>query len=332
MKALIIGYGSMGKRRIRLLQQLNPAVDIICLDSHPERKKQIQADGFVQASDFEAAIASQPELAFVCTPPGNHANIILDLAARGIHVFCELNLTDTGYEEIQAVAAGSHAVVFMSGTMLYDKRIQCIDRFVKQSEKPLAYLYHVGQYLPDWHPWEDYRDVFISREETNGVREIFAVQLPWIIETFGRIDVVSVNSQKCTGLDLAFDDCVIANFRHTNGNIGVFTADTVSRKAVTSMEVFGEDLYLFWQGHNDDLYLFDTETGKQQAVHAYETVQHQEGYSEYIVENRYADEIRDFLDAVYKHKKPKYSLEQDRYTLSIIDQIEEQIKTAGMEG
>ena len=33
MKALVIGYGSMGRRRIRLLRGLVENVDIVCVDS-----------------------------------------------------------------------------------------------------------------------------------------------------------------------------------------------------------------------------------------------------------------------------------------------------------
>lgn len=323
MKALIIGYGSMGRRRIRLLSSIVDDVEYICVDNNSDRMAQIRDAGFQAYDRLEDALKEGPDVAFVCTSPGHHAELILSLIEHGIHVFTELNLIDTKYDLIVDEAEKSGITVFMSGTMLYDKRIAAIDAIVKNQAKPLTYIFHVGQYLPDWHPWEQYQDFFASRKETNGVREIYAVQLPWIINTFGPIRSVTAVSQKCSALDIDYQDSVIATFQHENGNIGVFTVDTLSRKATTRLEVFGEDMHVFWDGHNDDLYTFDLDKKRLLPVTVYESLGHADGYSDNITEDRYRDEIQNFLDVVYNGDKPKYSLQQDQYTLKIIDKIED---------
>lgn len=322
MKVLVAGYGSMGRRRIRLLRQIYPEIKIVCVDSNPERLEQIKNDGLEGYTDLKTAISKQPEIAFVCTSPEHHAEIILELVESGIHVFTELNLASTDYNKIIETAGKKGVIVFMSSTMLYDKRINYINEAVEKETQPLIYIYHVGQYLPDWHPWENYKDFFAGKKETNGVREIFAIQLPWIIDTFGPIESVSANGQKCTNMDIDYNDSIIASIKHKSGNIGVFIADIVSRKATTYLEVIGENIHIFWYGHNDDLFLFDMEEKRLKAVPIYDSIEHMEGYSDNIIENRYLDEIREFLRCVYKQGKPHYSLEKDAYTLSIIDRIE----------
>ena len=322
MKALIVGYGSMGRRRIRLLQKLINDVDIIAVDSNPERVKQAEEAGVKPYTDLQKALEEKPDIAFVCTSPGHHAEIILKLLECNVNVFTELNLVDKDYDKIISLANEKKRVVFMSSTMLYNKMINKIEEYVKKTTKPLTYIYHIGQYLPDWHPWESYKDFFIGKKETNGVREIFAIQLPWIINTFGNIKSVTSNSQRCTGLDIEFNDSIIADMRHENGNIGVFLADTVSRKAITSLEIVGEELHLFWHGHNDDLEIYNLETKEVEKISVYDSIEHTDGYADNIIENQYTDEIKDFLSAVYEGTEPKYSIEKDRYTLAIIDQIE----------
>lgn len=323
MKALVVGYGSMGRRRIRLLRKICKDVEIICVDNCSERLQQINDGGFKGYSDIESALEKKPEIAFVCTSPGNHASIILRLVEHGIHVFTELNLIATDYDKIIRQAQEKNVVVFMSSTMLYDKRICSIDRLVKKEGKPLTYIYHVGQYLPDWHPWESYKDFFAGKKQTNGVREICAIQLPWLVNTFGMIESISVNRNKITGLDIDFCDSIMVSMQHENGNMGIFVADIVSRKATTYLEIIGEDIHLFWYGHNEDLYLFDLENKELKAVTGYAEEEHIEGYADNIIENRYFDEIQDFLDVIYKSATPKYSLEKDKYILSAIDKIEE---------
>lgn len=321
MKVIVVGYGSMGRRRIRLLSRLISDCEILCVDSNDTRRRQALGDGYECVSDLQDAIAQGGDIAFVCTSPGHHAEIILQLLEAKIHVFTELNLIDTEYSKIIALSEEKNTVVFMSSTMLYDKQIQEIDRLVKATSKPVSYIYHVGQYLPDWHPWEDYKNFFIGKKETNGVKEIYAIQLPWIINTFGEIKDVTSIKEKCTNLDIDFEDTIISTFQHVNGNVGVFVADTVSRKAITSLEVIGEDIHLFWNGCNDGLCFFDTEIGKLCQINCYDKVEHEQGYADNIIENRYSDEIQDFLNAVKGVSLPRYSLEKDKYTLSIIKRI-----------
>jgi predicted dehydrogenase len=322
MKALIVGYGSMGRRRIRLLQQLVEGIEIICVDSNPERKKQATESGLKVFDNLSTAIEEKPDIAFVCTSPGHHSEIILTLVNAEINVFTELNLISDDYDRIISTIQEKEVTVFMSSTMLYNKQIQKIDELVKSTNKPVTYIYHIGQYLPDWHPWESYKDFFIGKKETNGVREILAIQLPWIINTFGKISKVNTNAQRCTKLDIDFNDSIVSNFMHENGNIGVFVADTVSRKATTSLEVIGEDLHIIWHGHNDDLQVYNIETKELETISMYENIEHREGYADNIIENQYSDEIQDFLNAVSKGTTPRYSIAQDKYTLSVIDEIE----------
>lgn len=322
MRALIVGYGSMGRRRIRIIKELIADVAIICVDSNPVRQEEAKGAGYKVYGHLSQIMAEKPDIAFVCTPPGHHAEIILYLVNAGIHVFSELNLIDDYYEEIHERSLIKDVKVFMSSTLLYDRQIEEIGKTVRAVSKPLTYIYHVGQYLLDWHPWESYKDFFIGQKETNGVREIFAIQLPWIIDVFGKIDTLSAFGQKCTELDIEFDDSITVNIKHKNGTIGVFVADVVSRKTTTSLEIIGEDLHLFWNGHNDDLFIYDLQAKQLRNIQGYESEVHVEGYADTIIENQYKDEVRNFLDVVYKGAKPRYSLKQDKYTISIINQIE----------
>ncbi|MCO7111156.1 hypothetical protein NIA69_21115 [Gemmiger formicilis] len=41
--------------------------------------------------------------------------------------------------------------------MLYRRETQYIKQQVAEFGKPVHYIYHIGQYLPDWHPWENYK-------------------------------------------------------------------------------------------------------------------------------------------------------------------------------
>lgn len=320
-KILVVGYGSMGRRRIRLTRELLPNAKFICVDSNEQRHIKAREDGHISVSSIDSGLEFSPDMAFVCTSPGHHADIILKILEAGVHVFTELNLTSDSYGLIKETAEKNNAVVFVSSTLVYKRQMEIFKKNVRDQVKPLIYIYHVGQYLPDWHPWESYKDFFIGKKETNGIREILAIQLPWLVNTFGRVKDIKVSCQNCTELDIDFPDAVILNLIHENGCIGSFVVDVTSRKAITRLEIIGEDLHIFWDGHNDDLRILNLETKKMEHLQVYDTEQHIEGYSDNIAEEPYRDEIKEFIGAM-EGKPVRYGLEDDEYILSLIDKIE----------
>ncbi|MBR3149661.1 MAG: Gfo/Idh/MocA family oxidoreductase [Eubacterium sp.] len=322
MKALIVGYGSMGKRRARILRELYPDVSVLCTDSNPEKIAQANENGHVWCGSVDEAIEQKPDMAFICTSPGNHAPLIIKLLENRINIFTEITLTADRYDLIIETAKKNNAKAFISSSMLYDEQICAITNEVVSQTKPLTYIYHVGQYLPDWHPWEKYTEFFASKKETNGVREIYAIQLPWVINAFGEIQKVNAVSTKCTDLEFDFPDTYTAQFRHENGNIGTFTADITSRKATVYLEVLGEDLHLVWNGKPDGLKKYNFDTKEFEQIKTYDSVIKNSSYADVILENRYIDEIKDFVSFVIEGTEPKYSFDKDKVTLSVIDKIE----------
>ena len=322
MKALIVGLGSMGKRRIRLLKGIDPSIEIIGVDTWDERRAQVEEMGHRTFGSIAEAAEENPDVAFVCTAPLSHYAILKELLTYKINSFTELNLVKDGYEELMELAKANDTVLFLSSTMLYRGEINFILDEVKKYEKPVSYIYHIGQYLPDWHPWESYKNFFVGNKRTNGCREIFGIEMPWLIEAFGKVtDVYSV-SNKVTDLDIDFDDRYFVTLTHESGARGVLSVDVVCPKAVRNLEVYGEGLHLFWEGNPKALWKFNNETKEKEFINTYVTFEHDSRYSDNIVENAYVDEMQNFLNVVKGTETAKYSFEKDLYTISVMDKIE----------
>ena len=321
MKVCVIGLGSMGKRRIKLLRLLFDNLAIIGIDSNGERAKIVANEYGIKCFSTLSDISEKLDCAFVCTSPQFHAPIIRECLQKNIHIFSEINLVDDLYDENIKLAKQKEKVLFLSSTPLYKEEMQIINSRVKENGKPCAYQYHVGQYLPDWHPWDNLKDFFVSNKETNGCRELLGIELPWIQNTFGKIKNVHAVRTKLTDLKLDFPDTYLIQIEHLNGNIGSLTVDVVSRQAVRRLEVFNENLYLRWDGTPETLYEKDIVSGELKQVSAGKYI-HEKGYSESINEYAYMKEIEDFFEAI-KGKETLYSFEKDKEILRIIDEIEE---------
>ena len=153
MKLLIVGLGSMGKRRARLSKGIDAALHIVGVDTAEARRAEACTLGLADAAYptiAEAVAAEHPDAALVCTAPLSHAAVIGELLDSDLPVFTELNLVGDGYAENMAKAAAKNLPLFLSSTMLYRRETQYIKQQVQAFGKPVHYIYHIGQYLPDY--------------------------------------------------------------------------------------------------------------------------------------------------------------------------------------
>ena len=324
-KIIIVGLGSMGKRRLRLIKQISDEFEIIGVDSNKSRIEEVEKQfGICCKECIEDALKEGDiQSAFVCTSPLSHHAIIKTLLENDLNVFTEINLVNEGYEELIDLAKQKHKVLFLSSTFLYRNDIHKISEYVKNER--VNYIYHTGQYLPDWHPWESFKDFFVSDVRTNGCREIMTIEFPWLIDCFGKISNISVTGDdKLSKLELGYRDNYLLMIEHENGNKGIIAIDVVARKARRTLEVYNENIQIFWDGTPQSLMIYDKEEKCLRAVKTYNSVEKDSRYTENIIENAYSDEIIAFLHQVETGKtdKTRYSFEKDLYTLKWIDRIE----------
>ena len=164
--------------------------------------------------------------------------------------------------------------LFLSSTFLYREEIRYMrEQLPSMTKQKLNYTYHVGQYLPDWHPWENYKDFFVGKKETNACREIMAIDMPWLVNVFGKIESIQVMKHKTTALDMDYPDTYFMLIEHENGNKGSFQVDVVSRKAVRNLEVYNEDVYFQWDGSPEGLAVYDVNEKKsKKTITGYEII------------------------------------------------------------
>jgi predicted dehydrogenase len=328
MTVMVIGLGSMGQRRIRLVKKYDSSMRVIGVDSSDERCKNAENKyGIDTYPDLQEAVGKENiECAFISTSPLSHAELINQCLKHSIHVFTELNLVDTGYDENIKLANDEGKVLFLSSTFLYRKEIMYLQKKVKESNKGFNYMYHVGQYLPDWHPWENYKDFFVGQKKTNGCRELFAIELPWIVEVFGKIKSIKVTGGRISSLEIGFPDHYILLLEHENGNRGSVAVDVVSRKAVRNLEVYSEDMYLTWNGTPTGLSEYDYVQKKDIDIRLYDEVDKRSEYGATIIEDAYYSEVENFFQTIKRKEQPKYSFEKDKEILKTIDHIEGEVE------
>jgi predicted dehydrogenase len=324
MKFLVVGSGSMGKRRIRLIKENYKDITLIGVDLSSDRCAEIKElfNLKTYSSLDEAINEEKPDAALICTSPIYHSEIILNCLKKNINVFTEINLISDNYDEIIEIAKEKNLKLFLSSTFLYRNEIKYIIEKAANKGK-MAYSYHVGQYLPDWHPWESYKDFFVSDKRTNGCRELLAIELPWIVKAFGDIKNVQVIRNNITNLKLDYFDNYMIMLEHENGNVGSLNVDIASRKATRSLEVYNEELHIKWEGTPETLSDYNFDNKDFETINTYESIDRDKKYVSNIIENAYLSEITTFINFISGDEKNIiHTFEDDYKIIKVIDLIE----------
>ena len=114
MKILVIGGGSMGRRRLRDLTYLHPG-GVLLHEPVAERCKQVsEAFGVRGFTGLDEALEQRLDTLVVSTPPALHGAYVRRGLEAGLHVFAEVPyLLD--YDELKQVAANSGEQVLAIG-------------------------------------------------------------------------------------------------------------------------------------------------------------------------------------------------------------------------
>ena len=185
MEVLMIGLGGIGQRHVRNLRALlGSKVDFIAYrtralshvltdqlkiesGSDLEKKYNIKVYG-----DLEQAISQKPDAVFICNPSSLHIPVAMAAAQAGCHLFIEkpLSHNSDGVAELITFAERQKLVTLVGYQMRFHPCLQHLHTMLQQRAigKVLAVRVEVGEYLPGWHIYEDYRQMYASRKDLGG--------------------------------------------------------------------------------------------------------------------------------------------------------------------
>ena len=119
LRVLQVGLGSMGKRRIRNLQELG-IKDIIGFDPKEERRKEAQRRYHIQTvADITEGLKKNPNCMIISTPPDLHYKYSKIAIKNNIHFFTEVNLSSSDISKIIQELKQKKVVGVPSSTMLF---------------------------------------------------------------------------------------------------------------------------------------------------------------------------------------------------------------------
>lgn len=325
MNFLVVGLGSMGKRRIRCLKALGH-LSIFGFDRRLDRREEAASDYGIQTfDDFPKAIElSRPYALIISVPPDVHHVYMKIAAARKIHFFVEASVIDEDIDEIDAAAKRAGIVAAPSATLRFHPGIKLVGSIVKSGILGTLsnVTYHCGQYLPDWHPYEKVSDYYVSNPQTGGAREIMPFELTWLLNLLGQPKTVFGHVRKTIDIEGAekIDDtynCLLDFGKY----LAVVIVDVVSRFGTRRLLINGSDGQLRWEWDRNCVEVYNPYS-KKWDIHNYEMSTAAAGYNVNIGEQMYVDELKCFVDAILGRVRFINSLREDHAVLKVLYALE----------
>jgi predicted dehydrogenase len=249
MNALVVGYGSIGRRHILNLSKLDSIEEIVvytkiknCTESAYERKV-----SFIDASSLSLdAVADQYEVDFaiIANETYKHIDTAVILAERGIHLFIEKPLSHNleKVDLLKEIMQKNRIKSFVAYNLQFLPAIQYIKDQI--SQKVLGDLYfaqiEVGQYLPSWRHTVNYKDSYSAYAEYGGgVALDLSHEVDYMRFLFGEPSYWKTVKSKVSELDINSEDIFEGIYKYEQGFICQIHMDYLQRKAKRRIRIVG---------------------------------------------------------------------------------------------
>jgi predicted dehydrogenase len=311
---LIAGFGSIGRRHFQNLRSLG----FERFAFYRTHRGTVPADQSVDWPSFDnlgAALALQPKIAIVSNPSARHLEVATAAAEAGCDLFIEKPLSNSvdGYDELARVVRERVRVAMVGCQFRFHPLLIELRNGVESQRlgQVVGANAEWGEYLPDWHPWEDYRQSYSARAELGGGVVLTLIHpLDYLYWLFGRVERVQAATRAVPKLETpASEDWAEITLTFGSGVIAQVHLDYLQRLPVHRLRVWGDrgsatldfqSNVLRWLTHGEK-----DETTEVAAPQGFER------------NTMFLDEMRHFLQCVAERQQPRIPLEDGIEVLRI---------------
>jgi len=261
MKILIAGLGSVGRRHLRNLIALGEK-DIILLRSHRATLPDDELADYPVETDLQEALNKHdPDAVIVANPTALHLDVAIPAAQAGCHILLEKPIANSldRVNQLQEAAQKSGSRILVGFQFRYHPTLRKSRELIQQGAlgKVLTVHVHWGEYLPQWHPWEDYRQSYAARSDLGGgVIVTLTHPLDYLRFIIGEVDSLWSFNGHLSPLELDVEDIAEIGLKFSKGAVGGVHLNYVQRPPVHRMEIAGTNGTLRWDDADGVLHFY----------------------------------------------------------------------------
>lgn len=251
---VLIGLGSIGRRHLRNLASRHPDARFTVVRRQPVQDVAFDGLDLRVTDDLSVALAGPVDLAVLATPSARHVDVLPQLLERGCGLLVEkpivasLEDCDAVLDLLQKAPPAVRASGFNFRYLPSLGRIKAeidaghLGRIVRAA-------FVAGQWLPDWRPSLDYREVYSAHADQGGGVELDLVHeidvARWLL---GELDLRFALGGRHSSLGLQSNDVSAMVLSGVGGAppLVQISLDYVSRQRLRHYEIVGDRGGLLW--------------------------------------------------------------------------------------
>lgn len=305
MIALVIGYGSIGKRHAENLKKLG--IDVVLY-----RSKTGPHSGFKEYYDLDEALKIA-DIVLITNPTSLHLQTAMKVAEAGKPMFIEKplshNLDDV--DKFLKLVKKKEIPVMIGYNMRFHPALKRIKQLVEKKTvgKVLTANVSVGSYLPDWHPKQDYRTSYSSSSALGGgVLLDLSHEIDTALWLFGKAHYVSSVLGKVSNLSVDVEDVANLILEMKNDVVVEIHMDYLQKPAERSIEILCSEGTIKWSSNDNIVRMFYAKTDEWLSS----------PLDKFDNNHMYVEEVQHFIDCVKSSVKPIISEVDGKAVLDIV--------------
>ncbi len=250
-KFLIAGLGSIGRRHFRNLISLGEK-DIILLRTRKATLPDDELAGYPVETDLQEALKKhQPDAVIVSNPTAFHLDVAIPAAETGCAILLEKPISHSmeRLDQLEKAVRKSGAKILVAFQFRFHPGMFRAKQLIETGEigRIISAHVHFGEYLPAWHPWEDYRQGYAARADMGGgvvLTQCHSLDyLPWLV---GKVALVWGFTGKLGDLEVDVEDTAKIGLRFSSGALGSLHLDYNRQPPVHTFDIAGTQGTIKW--------------------------------------------------------------------------------------
>jgi predicted dehydrogenase len=335
----MVGLGGIGQRHLRNLRTLlgdeaeiiayrvRKLSQVITPTLQVDAARNVEQEYKVRVfGELEAALAEKPDAAFICNPSSLHIPVALACVRAGCDLFIEKPLSGdlAGISELQALVEEKARIVMVGYQLRFHPCFLRLQEIVHSGVlgNLLAVRAAVGEYLPGWHRYEDYRQGYAARKDLGGGVILSQIhEFDYLYALFGKAKRLFSIGGHWSNLEIDVEDVAstLMQCEFSGRPLPVhLQQDYLQRPPQRQCEAIGDAGKAILDFPTLSVTLYDAEGAVADRFTCEQLDRNQ----------LFIDELRHFLDCVKTRSKPVVDLLEGMWSLQLALAAKESIATS----
>ena len=311
-KILIVGYGSISKRHLENFVLFKDTMLIV----YTKRKDlgSLEKKGIKISDSLDECLKEKPDIGVIANETSLHIPIAIKLANEGLDLFLEKPLSNSlrDVSKLLSIVKKKKLITQMGCNLRFHPCIKKIKQLVDSGKigRIISTQVQNCSYLPDYHPWEDYRKGYAARKDLGGGITLTQIhEIDYMYWFFQDVKSVLAVSGKLSDLEVTAEDYVSSIMKFKNGMIGELHMDYFQRPDFRSCKIRGTKGEIYWNSTDNYVKIYMSKKKRWETFFEIEN---------YDINISYVEQLKHFLKCVKNRKETINDLEQGIATLKIV--------------